>query len=52
MSTALLIESKNILLLINFDFMTVLPELGLSIAISYKGHLINIKKKPKYWKHE
>ena len=34
---------KNILLLINFDFITVLPEPGLSILRSYEANLIKIE---------
>ena len=42
-TTAFAAVIKNILLPISFDFMTVLPEPGLSILSSYKTHLIKIK---------
>ena len=35
--------SKNILLPINFDLIMVFPELGLSISVTYKSYLVNIK---------
>jgi hypothetical protein len=44
--------SKNILLPISFDLITVFPELGLSISITYKSQLINIKQQPKYREHK
>ena len=44
--------SKNILLPISFDLITVFPELGLSISITYKSHLVNVKQQPKYRKHK